>query len=83
MQLAVAFTPGLHGPPSSSASRCDTWTAQFWPSMGVCGSKRDLKLEEVTITEKPPAESHAAAENPAAETASGTATAEIDVIKYI
>ena len=37
--------------------------------MGVCGSKRDLKLEEVTITEKPPAESHAAAENPAAETA--------------
>ena len=40
--------------------------------MGVCGSKRDLKLEEVTITEKPPAESHAAAENPAAETAVGT-----------
>lgn len=45
--------------------------------MGVCGSKRDLKLEEVTITEKPPAESHAAAENPAAETASGTAAAEM------
>ena len=45
--------------------------------MGVCGSKRDLKLEEVTITEKPPAKSHAAAENPAAETASGTATAEM------
>ena len=40
--------------------------------MGLCGSKSDLKLEEVPITEKPPAESHAAAENPAAETAVGT-----------
>ncbi len=41
--------------------------------MGVCGSKNDLKLEEVTITEKPP---EAAAETPAAETAAGTATAD-------
>ena len=41
--------------------------------MGVCGSKSDLELEEVTITEKPP---EAAAETPAAETAAGTATAD-------
>ena len=45
--------------------------------MGVCGSRK-LKLEEVTITEKPPEAAKpfdSAAEKPAAEMAAGTAKA--------
>ena len=50
--------------------------------MGLCGSKSDLKLEEVTITEKPPEAAkpaEAAAETPSAEALSaGSASAADD-----